>query len=136
MTDRSSGPPRRWAPEWIAVVTLAVTIVALGGGLFASLNAMEVRIRDDMRLMENRIREDMGTMEIRIREDMATMREGMRSMEHRIREDMRELRGDMGTLRERVTRLESRFDEEFPPRSASVPSPTTGRTGPAQNVRL
>ena len=125
MTDRSSGPPRRWAPEWIAVVTLAVTIVALGGGLFASLNAMEVRIRDDMRSMENRLRED-----------MATMREGMRSMEHRIREDMRELRGDMGTLRERVTRLESRFDEEFPPRSASVPSPTTGRTGPAQNVRL
>lgn len=125
MTDQRSGHPRRWAPEWISVATLAVAIVALGGGLFASLNAMEVRIRDDMRSMENRIRED-----------MAMMREDMRSMEHRIREDMRELRGDVGTLRERVTRLESRFDEEFPPRSASVPSPTTGRTGPAQNVRL
>ena len=146
MTDRSSGHPRRWAPEWIAVATLAVAIVALGGGLFASLNAMEVRIRDDMRSMENRIRED-----------MATMRGDMRSMEHRIREDMRELRTDVGTLRERVTRLdervsrlddrvsrlddrvlrlESRFDEEFPPRSASVPSSMTGRTGSAQNVRL
>lgn len=79
MADRNDMRPRRWAPEWIAVLTLAVAIVALGGALFASLNAMETRIREDMRAMETRIRED-----------------------------MRELRGDFGLMRERVTRLDER----------------------------
>ena len=79
MTDRTDGHPRRWAPEWIAVLTLAVAIVALGGGLFASMNGMEGRIREDMRAMEDRIRED-----------------------------IREIRGDVGVLRERVSRLDER----------------------------
>ena len=79
MTDRTDGHPRRWAPEWIAVLTLAVAIVALGGGLFASMNGMEGRIREDMRAMEDRIRED-----------------------------IREIRGDVGALRERVSRLDER----------------------------
>ena len=147
MSDGSSGHHRRWAPEWIAVLTLAVAIIALGGGLFASLNAMEGRIRDDMRTlrgdmqaMERGIREDMRGMESGIREDMRAMESGirkdMRAMESGIRGDVRELRGDVGTLRERVSRLEVRFDEEFPPRAASVPSPTTGEAGPPQHTRL
>ena len=90
MTNRTDERPRRWAPEWIAVLTLAVAIVALGGGLFASMNGMEGRIREDMRAMETRIRED------------------MRVMEGRIREDIREIRGDVGVLRERVSRLDER----------------------------
>ena len=129
MTVESNGHPRRWAPEWIAVLTLAVAILALGGGLFASLSSMEGRIREDMRAMESRIREDMVMQEERIREDME-------AGENRIREDVRELRGDVGTLRERVTRLEVRFDEEFPPRPASVPSSAARRTSPPQHVRL
>ena len=162
MTVESNRHPRRWAPEWIAVLTLTVAIVALGGGLFASLNAMEGRIREDMRAMESRIHEDMGSMEKHLREDMVTMekriREDMGAMEIRIREDMalreerirkdmgagenriredvRDLRGDVGTLRERVTRLEVRFDEEFPPRPASTPSSATRRTSPPQPERL
>ena len=114
MKVEDNASPRRWAPEWIAVLTLAVAIIALGGGLFTSLNAMESRLRgdlqemrEDMRLMEARVREDMGSMEGRIREDM-------RLMEEQIREDVREVRADVGNLRERVTRLETRFDEEFP----------------------
>ena len=161
--SRDSVPaPRRWAPEWIAVLTLAVAIVALGGGLLASLNAMEGRIRADMRQMEGRIRDDMAPMEQHIREDMTTMerhiREDMAGMDTRIRadmagvdsriradmvlrergirEDVRELRGDVGLLRERVARLEARFDDEFPPRTASRPSPTAVRTSPPQHVRL
>ena len=129
MTVESNGHPRRWAPEWIAVLTLAVAILALGGGLFASLNSMEGRIREDMRAMESRIREDMVMQEERIREDME-------AGENRIREDVRELRGDVGTLRERVTRLEVRFDEEFPPHPAAAPSSATRRTSPPQHVRL
>ena len=136
MTVESNGHPRRWAPEWIAVLTLAVAILALGGGLFASLSSMEGRIREDMRAM----REDMRAMESRIREDMVMqeerIREDMEAGENRIREDVRELRGDVGTLRERVTRLEVRFDEEFPPRPASVPSSAARRTSPPQQVRL
>ena len=103
MSDGSSGHHRRWAPEWIAVLTLAVAIIALGGGLFASLNAMEGRIRDDMRTL----RGDMQAMESGIREDMRGMESGirkdMRAMESGIREDVRELRGDVGMLRERVS---------------------------------
>ena len=136
MKVEGNASPRRWAPEWIAVLTLAVAIVALGGSLFSSLNAMETRlrgdlqemredmrlmearIREDMRLMDDRIREDMGSMEDRIREDMGLMenriREDLGSVEARIREDVREVRADVGILRERVTRLETRFDEEFP----------------------
>ena len=151
MTVESNGHPRRWAPEWIAVLTLTVAIVALGGGLFASLNAMEGRIREDMRAMESRIHEDTGSMEKRIREDMSAMeiriredmalreeriRKDMGAGENRIREDVRDLRGDVGTLRERVTRLEVRFDEEFPPRPASTPSSATRRTSPPQPERL
>ena len=137
---------RRWAPEWIAVLTLAVAILALGGGIFASLHAMETRIREDMRAMESGIRTD------------------MQAMEHRIREDVRELRGDVGMLRERVSsleervsgldrrvsdldrrvsgldrrvsRLEARFDEQFPPRSATAPSSANGRTSPARQMGL
>ena len=153
MKVEGNASPRRWAPEWIAVLTLAVAIVALGGSLFTSLNAMEVRLRsdlremrEDMRLMETRIREDMRSMEARIREDMASMEAGIRedmasmeagiredmasmeagirkdmgSMEDRIREDMREVRADLGNVRERVTRLETRFDEEF--RAAPTPA--------------
>ena len=86
MTNRTDGRPRRWAPEWIAVLTLAVAIVALGGGLLASMNGMEGRIREDMRAMEDRIREDMRVMESRIRE----------------------IRADVGVLRERVSRLDER----------------------------
>ena len=85
MKVEGNASPRRWAPEWIAVLTLAVAIVGLGGGMFTSLNAMEARLRADMRAMENRLRED-----------------------------MREVRADLGNLRERLTRLETRFDEEFP----------------------
>jgi len=121
VADQSSGHRRRWAPEWIAVLTLAMAILALGGGMFASLHAMETRIREDMR-----------------------------AMEHRIREDVRELRGDVGMLRERVSsldervsgldrrvsRLEARFDEQFPPRSASAPSSANVRTGPDRQVGL
>ena len=118
MPDTGSTHHRRWAPEWIAVLTLAVAIIALGGGLFASLNAMEGRISDDMRAMENGIRED------------------MRAIESGIREEVRELRGDVGTLRERVSRLEVRFDEEFPPRAASVPLPPSGRASPPRRTRL
>ena len=146
VTNERNGHRRRWAPEWIAVLTLAVAIFALGGGMFASLNAMEGRIRDDMRAMENGIRKDMA------------------AMEHRVREDVRELRGDVGMLRERlagldqrvahldervvgldervsriderVSRLEVRFDEEFPPRPANAPSSATERTSPPHNVRL
>ena len=136
MKVEGNANPRRWAPEWIAVLTLAVAIIALGGGLFTSLNAMESRLRgdlqgmrEDMRLMEARVREDMGSMEVasartcdsmeeQIREDMGLMenriREDMGSVEDRIREDVREVRADLGNLRERVTRLETRFDEEFP----------------------
>ena len=125
MKVEGNASPRRWAPEWIAVLTLAVAIVALGGSLFTSLNAMETRLRgdlqemrEDMRAMEVRIRKDMGSMEARIREDMGSMeariREDMGSMEVRIREDVREVRADLGNLRDRVPRLETRFDEEFP----------------------
>ncbi len=103
MKVEDNASPRRWAPEWIAVLTLAVAIIALGGGLFTSLNAMESRLRGDLQEM----REDMRLMEARVREDMG-------SMEDRIREDVREVRADLGNLRERVTRLETRFDEEFP----------------------
>lgn len=81
MKVEGNASPRRWAPEWIAVLTLAVAIVGLGGGMFTSLNAMETRLRADMQV---------------------------------IREDMQEVRADVGSLRERVTRLETRFDEEFP----------------------
>ena len=123
MTNRTDERPRRWAPEWIAVLTLAVAIVALGGGLFASMNGMEGRIREDMRAMETRIREDVRVIETRIREDMQLMetrirkdmgvmetriREDMGVMETRIREDIREIRGDVGGLRERVSRLDER----------------------------
>ena len=48
MTVESNANRRRWAPEWIAVLTLAVAIVALGGSLFTSLNAMESRLRGDL----------------------------------------------------------------------------------------
>ena len=92
MTLESKAHPRRWAPEWIAVLTLAVAIGGLGGGMFTSLNAMEARLRADVQII----------------------REDMRAMENRLREDMREVRADLGNLRERVTRLETRFDEEFP----------------------
>ena len=109
MTVEGNANRRRWAPEWIAVLTLAVAIVALGGSLFASLNAMEARLRGDLQAM----REDMRAMEVRIREDM-------RSSEARIREDMREVRSDLGTVRERVARLEARFDEEYPRRTRSA----------------
>ena len=71
-----------------------------------------------MALREERIRKDMG------------------AGENRMREDVYELRGDVGTLRERVMRLEVRFDEEFPPRTASAPSSATRRTNPPQPVRL
>ena len=146
MTDRGSNDRRRWAPEWIAVLTLALAILALGGGMFASLHGMETRIRDDMRAMESGIRTD------------------MQAMEHRIREDVRELRGDVGKLRERVSsleervsgleervsgldrrvssldrrvsRLEARFDEQFPLRSAPAPSSANGRTSPGRQMGL
>lgn len=98
MTVGGNANSRRWAPEWIAVLTLAVAIVALGGSLFASLNAMEARLRGDLQ----------------------EMREDMRAMEARVREDMREVRADLGTVRERVTRLEARFDEEYPRRTHSA----------------
>ena len=120
MTVEGNANRRRWAPEWIAVLTLAVAIVALGGSLFASLNAMEARLRGDLQEM----REDTRVMEVRIREDMrsleARVRGDMRSSEARIREDMREVRADLGTVRERVTRLEARFDEEYPRRTHSA----------------
>ena len=106
MKVEGNANPRRWAPEWIAVLTLAVAIVALGGSLFTSLNAMETRLRSDLQEM----REDMRLMEARIRQDM-------RLMENRIREDVRENRADLGNLRERGTRLEVRFGEEFPRRA-------------------
>ena len=131
MTVESNANRRRWAPEWIAVLTLAVAIVALGGSLFTSLNAMEARLRgdlqemrEDMRAMEEGLREDMRSSESRVREDMALMenrlREDMRSLEARVREDIREVRADLGAVRERVTRLEARFDEEFPRRTHSA----------------
>ena len=108
MTAESKAHPRRWAPEWIAVLTLAVAIVGLGGGMFTSLNAMEARlradmqvIREDMRAMESRLREDMRTIELRLREDM-------RTIEFRLREDMHETRGEVGGLRDRVAGLEQR----------------------------
>ena len=53
MTNESNARPRRWAPEWIAILTLAVAIIALGGGLFAALNAMEIRIREDVRVPDH-----------------------------------------------------------------------------------
>ena len=118
MTVEGNANRRRWAPEWIAVLTLAVAIVALGGSLFTSLNAMESRlrgdlqeIREDMRAMEEGLRDDMRSSESRVREDMALMedrlREDMRSLEARVREDIREVRADLGAVRERVTRLEA-----------------------------
>ena len=97
MTAESKAHPRRWAPEWIAVLTLAVAIVGLGGGMFTSLNAMEARLRADMQV----IREDMRAMEDRLREDM-------RTIELRLREDMHETRGEVGGLRDRVAGLEQR----------------------------
>lgn len=98
MTGECSAQPRRWAPARISVLTLALAIVALECGVFVSLDGMEERLRADMRAMENRIRED-----------------------------LRELRGDLNMSREReshfderVSRLETRFDEEFLPRAESV----------------
>lgn len=131
MTVESNANRRRWAPEWIAVLTLAVAIVALGGSLLASLNAMEARLQGDlqelseaMRAMEEGLREDMRSSEARVREDMKSsetrVREDMKLMEDRLREDMREVRADLGTVRERVARLEARFDEEFPRRTHSA----------------
>ena len=100
MTDDSNAQPRRWAPEWIAVLTLAVAIVALGGGLFMALDAMEVRIREDMR---------------ELRRDVGTLRENTARIDERVLQ-----------LDGRVSRLEKRFDEEFPRRAAGVPSSTPG----------
>ena len=79
MTDERNGHRRQWAPEWIAVLTLAVAIFALGGGMFASLHAMEGRIRDDLRAMEAGIRKDMGMMEHRLREDIRELRDDVAS---------------------------------------------------------
>ena len=111
MTDDSNAQPRRWAPEWIAVLTLAVAIVALGGGLFMALDAMEIRIREDMGAMEVRIREDMREL----RRDVGTLRENTARIDERVLQ-----------LNGRVSRLEKRFDEEFPRRAAGVPSSTPG----------
>ena len=103
------------------MLTLAVAIFALGGGLFASLSAMEGRIRDDMRSMEIGIRDDMGTMEIRVREDMGTMegriREDMAAMEDRIRKELQTTREDMQSMesgiREDMQSMESGIREDM-----------------------
>ena len=119
MTAEKSPRPHRWAPEWIAVLTLMVTIIALGGGLFASINGMEGRLRADMRAMEDRIREDLRE----VRSDVGTLRERVARLDERVmRLDERVSRLDerVSRLDERVSRLEARFDEEFPPRAASI----------------
>ena len=128
MKVESNAHPRRWAPEWIAVLTLAVAIVGLGGGMLTSLNAMEVRLRGDMQV----IREDMRSMESRLREDMREIRsevgvlgERVTRLDERVSQlDERVSRLDrrVSHLDERVLRLETRFDEEFPPGSASLRS--------------
>ena len=130
--DRNDARPRRWAPEWIAVLTLAVAIVALGGALFTSLSTMEGRLREDMRAM----RGDMRAMETRIREDLRELRGDVGVLRERVaRLDERVLQLDgrvtrlderMSRLDERVSRLETRFDEEFPRRAASVRSSAHG----------
>ena len=125
MTDEHDARPHRWASEWIAVLTLAVAIVALGGGLFTTLNAMEERIREDMDTMEIRIREDMGAMETHIREDVRELRrdvDTLRESTARIEERVLQFDGRVSRMNGRVSRLETRFDEEFPHRAAALPS--------------
>ena len=107
MTDEHNVRPHRWAPEWIAVLTLAVAIVALGGGLFTTLNAIETRIREDMGAMETRIREDVREL----RRDVDTLQESTARIDERV-----------SSLNGRVSRLETRFDEEFPLRATDLRS--------------
>ena len=119
-THRSARAPRHWAPEWIAVLTLAVAIIALGGGLFASLHAMESRIRENMRSMEVRLSEDIRE----VRGHVGTLQVQVAHLDERAtRLDERATRLDerVTRLEVRFTRLEVRFDEEFPPRTSVNP---------------
>ena len=119
MTKGTDSQPRRWAPEWIAVLTLAVTIIALGGAMLASMHAMETRIRDDMRAMEFRIREDTGE----IRRDIGMLRERVSSLDEKVTgldNKVAKLDEKVAGLDRRVSRLEARFDEEFPRRHSGA----------------
>ena len=108
MTEGSDSRFRRWAPEWIAVVTLTVTIVALGDVVLASMNAMETRIREDTREM----RSNTGTL----REQVSNLDARVSSLDGRVLD----LDGRVSSLDRRALRLEVRFDEEFPPRRSST----------------